>query len=68
MRERKLTNEQLAGMLYDAAKSFEAMDVISDLEPEVNLEDAYSIQLMNECKQGIEGRRNCIRQKNRTYI
>lgn len=47
MKERKLTNEQLADMLYDAEKSCEAMDAISDLEPEVNLEDAYAIQLMN---------------------
>lgn len=47
MKERKLTNEQLAEMLYDAAKRCKAMDAISDLEPEVNLEDAYAIQLMN---------------------
>lgn len=44
---RKFTNEQLSVMLYDALKKQTTMDVITEIDSEVTVEDAYDIQLRN---------------------
>ena len=44
---RNFTNEELSKMLYEALKSQKPIDVISDIDNEVTVEDAYDIQLLN---------------------
>ena len=44
---RNFTNEELSKMLYEALKSQKPIDVISDIDNEVTVEDAYDIQLIN---------------------
>lgn len=45
--QRNFTNEQLSKMLYGALKSRIPMDVISEIDREVTVDDAYDIQLIN---------------------
>lgn len=45
--KRNFTNDQLSKMLYDALKSRIPMDVISEIDPTVTVDDAYNIQLIN---------------------
>ncbi|HOT22149.1 MAG TPA: 2-keto-4-pentenoate hydratase, partial [Sedimentibacter sp.] len=44
---RNFTNEELSKMLYEALKIQKPIDVISDIDNEVTVEDAYDIQLLN---------------------
>lgn len=47
MGKRNFTNEQLSEMLYKALKSRVPMDIISEIDREVTVDDAYDIQLLN---------------------
>ena len=44
---RNYTNEELSKMLYQALKSQEPIDAISEIDNEATVEDAYNIQLLN---------------------
>lgn len=47
MTKRSFTNEQLSRMLYEATKTGDPMEIISQLDEQVTVQDAYDIQLKN---------------------
>ena len=47
MTKRSFTNEQLSRMLYEATKTGDPMEIISQLDEKVTVQDAYDIQLKN---------------------
>jgi 2-keto-4-pentenoate hydratase len=44
---RNFTNEKLSEMLYEALKTQKPIDVISEIDKEATVDDAYDIQLLN---------------------
>ena len=47
MGKRNFTNEKLSEMLYEALKNQTPMDIISEIDSKVTVDDAYDIQLLN---------------------